>query len=213
MAGEFQGRQSWLQRVGSGVQSLIRQDQYGSLAVSQSMPKYLDMALSRKLFVASSAGGTAKAPVAAMPTTAAAFALYNPVGSGKRLVVLKGFNWLVSGTPGLGGAQLMCKTNVAQTAETTYSSSVKQAMASGVTAVGLFVGGITLTETPAWFVTVAKDVLATDNVGAGFVSPDLEGLIVLDEDTCCGLTIMGESGSTPLWGGGFIWAEIESDFS
>lgn len=213
MSGEFQGREGKMNKVGAGVQSLIRQDQYANLMVTQGLPPLVDLAINRKLVAASSAGGTAKAPVAAMPTTAAAWALYNPASSNKLLIVLRAFSWLVSGTTGLGGAQMVCKTNVAQAAAlTAYASSVKQELMSGYSSVGIFAGGATLAETPAWIVSQARNTLATDALGSGF-SQDFNGEFVIEEGCCFGLTVMDEAGTTPLFGGGFIWAEVDLSLS
>ena len=65
------GRQSFMQQVAAGVESLLRHDQYANLLVSQSLPKYADLALSNKLFVASTAAGTNIAPAIAPLTTSA----------------------------------------------------------------------------------------------------------------------------------------------
>src|SRR3990167_2372150 len=98
MSGEFQGRESTMNQVGQGVQSLIRQDQYANIVVSQGLPPWADLALNRKIFIASSAAGTKLAPIIAPPTTAATWLLFNPADSGKILLIKRVWMVLESGT-------------------------------------------------------------------------------------------------------------------
>lgn len=213
MSNVIQGySQRQLAQRGANSPQQFNMDQFAALRVSQTMPKYFDLGINRMVVAASSAGGTALAPVAAMPTTAAAWSIYNPVGSNKVLVPLTAFSWLVSGTSGLGGAQMVAKTNTVQSsALTAYASSVRQAMDDNTTPVGILAGGATLAETPAWMVASAGNTLAADALGAGFVS-HFDGQFVVKEGCVFAMTVMDESGTTPLFGGGFTWFEIPASW-
>lgn len=210
MAGEFQGREGTMQQVGQGVQSLIRQDQYANLAVSQSLPPWTDLALNNKLYVASSAAGTNLAPLNAPLTTAARWLLYNPADSGKVLIVKRCWVVLESGTRSIGSSLWGCITQAAEaTAPTTYASSIKKGLGHTGTASGIFAGNVTLDATEAWACLVGRDVLADANESSALVYEDGDGWIIVPENRSFAISLRDAgAGTTPLYGGGFVWAEL-----
>ena len=65
------------QRVGTGGATALRLTELGNQAVDKVLPDYAQLAKARRIFCASTGAGTAIAPVTAMPTTAATWALFN----------------------------------------------------------------------------------------------------------------------------------------
>ena len=211
MSGEFQGRQSFMNQVGAGVQSLIRQDQYANIVVSQSLPKYADLALSNKLFIAAQAT-TSIAPATAPLTTSAQHLLYNS-SSTKRLVVIRAWVALESGTRAIGSSLWGCITQAAEaTAPAAATGVVSKGLGHTATAAGLYDTAVTLDATEAWFMLAAKDTLADANESSGMLVADLDGLVVVPPLRSFGMSVRDSAaGTTPLYSGGFIWAELALD--
>ena len=207
---EFQGRERTMQVVGRSVQSLIRQDQFANITVSQSLPKYTDLALNNLLYTAFTATGTYAAPAIAPLTTNAQHCLYNPAGSGKLIVPLSCWTMLESGTPAIRGSLWGAVTASAEsTTMTAYSNSTKAGLGHTGTAVGIYDAVVTLDATPQWFQLAAETRLAADVESAGIQVDDLKGLIVVPEDRAFCISLRdSDTGSTPLYNGGFIWAEL-----
>ena len=207
---EFQGRERTMQVVGRSVQSLIRQDQFANITVSQSLPQYTDLALNNLLYTAFSATGTYIAPAIAPLTTNAQHMVYNPAGSGKLIVPLACWMMIESGTPAIGGSIWSAITSSAEgTTPTAYTNSTKAGLGHTGTAVGIYDSDVTLDATPQWFMLAAETRLAADVESAGIYVGDMKGLFVVPEDRAfCMSRRDSAAGSTPLYQGGFIWAEL-----
>lgn len=201
-----------MNRRAANVQSQLRQDEYANLIVSQGLPKYTDLVLNGKMYSGSSAAGTARAPVAALPTTAAAFGVYNGSSGSIHLIMIKAYTWLVAGTKGLGSAFAVAVDTAAQgTALTLYSGAlVKNMGPTNGTAAGIFVGGATMDNTPGWAIVAAGDTLATNSIGPGF-AVDLDGLYIVPPGGVFAMSVIDEAGSVPLYGMGCVWAEVNLD--
>lgn len=210
MAGEFQGRERTMQQVGQGVESLIRQDQYGNIVVSQSLPPLADLVLNNKCFVASSAAGTNLAPIIAPPTTAATWLLYNPTASGKTVLVLRAWMVLESGTRAIGSSMWGAVTNSAEaTAPTAYTSSRNTGWGHAGTPTSIFAGAVTLDATHTWACLAAVNTLADANESSAIVADLPSGIVVVPAGRSFAIAMHDSAaGTTPLYGGGFIYAEL-----
>ncbi len=186
-----------------------RMSQSRALMVEQSLPRLTDLALHKKIYAANTGAGTALAPVATMPTTAAAWGLYNGYQDNTHLVILRMTCHSVSGTLGLGMALLGCHAARQTTASATYTNSIKQNISgNGKVSAAIFAGGVTLDEAPVWITLASGDQVSAISVGSGY-SVDVEGLFVIPPGHLCGLTVLAPVGSTALFNAGFVWAEVK----
>lgn len=182
----------------------------GSQKVAQIDLPLAGLSKSGKLFTYSTAGGTAKAPVSAIGTTTAAFALWNgnTVASQINLEVHEVAAFLVSGTAPLGSTFIAGLSPSAQaSAVSAYASIVgpKSLNNSAARASSAIIGGaITLAAAPVWRQIGAVNVACA--VGGGIVM-DLKGSIIIPPQVACGFTVVSDSGTTPLWGWTFTYAE------
>ena len=215
MSGEFQGRESKMSKVGAGVQSLIRQDQYANILTSQGLPPMADLAVNRKLFIASSAAGTNLAPVIVPLTTAAKWLLFNPTDSGKMVIPLLMWAVLESGTRAIGSSLWACVTQAAEaTAPTAYASSLNKGLGHVATPSTIFAGGVTLDASEVWACLAGRDTLADANESSIMTADLSAGLFTVPAGRSFAMSMRDSAaGTTPLYGGGFIYAEFALDRS
>ena len=191
----------------------LGQDEFGSLLVSEWLPKYARLAAAGRLFAVDTHAGTAKAPVVAAPTTSPEWGLYN-FSQDDMLVVLEAAATIKSGTQGLGLALMMATALGLQTAVTSdYAASVKNAT-DGTARKGEFyitnnptlIGG-----TPPWHVVAADDgsVVAQVNIGSGLVANNLEGkFCARPGGGMVAMEVVGPTGTTALFSVSFLVAMI-----
>jgi hypothetical protein len=158
------------------------------------------------------------APVAAIPTTTATLALFNPATSGKTLGVHKINFWLGSGTPAAGATLFGTVSPAAPATPVT-------AMATGY-GVGSSSGGSRLSKTlwgtavtlptspsapsaPAWFALSSSLQVAAANVGQGDGVVELESGLLVPPGFCMGFAILSGAGTTPLYGISATWSEYD----
>lgn len=168
----------------------------------------LELARARKLYTANTGTGTAIAPVVAMPTTAAAHALYNNAKDDTHLVVLKVGIWLVSGTPGFGlGLLAAMDTEPQAAALTKYTNSHISGVTPGSPASkGVYDATVTLTG-GAWDLLASKDQTEDVAVGSGLVA-NVAGMFVVPPGHVLALSALSLAGTTPLFGASYLWAEL-----
>lgn len=168
-------------------------------------------------------GATFLAPITAYPTTTLTMALYNPTSD--RVYKVKAVHsFLASGTPGAGGAILVCVTAVAQARPTLstgpnggYANTVISHLggrgAPGDTQ-GVFINAITLTgPQPAWVAIAAEPAAGTGaTIGTHGIAADVQAfnLGVLGGHMM-GITYLSGAGSTPLYGFGVTWEEEDEE--
>ena len=175
----------------------------GALHVQTITPMMAEWARAQKLYGANTGAGTAKAPVAAMPTTAAAWALYNGY-SGKYLVVTRVYNWSVSGTLGLGMSLIAGLSTASQaSAPTAFSSSIHAALQPGSPSTqAVFAGAVTLAGAPVWAVEGSRDQVSAVAVGSG-ITADVQGKYIIPPAYALGLSVLAPTGTSALFGCGF----------
>jgi hypothetical protein len=175
----------------------------GALHVQTITPPMFEWARAQKLYGANTGAGTAKAPVTAMPTTTATWALYNGY-TGKYLVVTRIYNWSVSGTLGLGMSLIAGLSTAAQSsAPTAYSSSVHAALQPGSpTTQGVFANAVTLAGAPVWAVEASRDQVSAVSVGSGLTA-DVQGKYIIPPSYALGAAVLAPAGTSALFGVGF----------
>jgi hypothetical protein len=165
-------------------------------------------------------GSTFLAPVQAFPTTTLTMALWN--GDKKKSYFIDTISaFLASGTPDVGGALLACVTRESQAAPTlstgdnggyanTKIGGLSGKLPGATNAV--FATAITALSAPAWQVVDAKpQVTATAKIAAAAFQANIDGGIVVPPGYMLGLTVLAGAGTTPLFGFGVTWDELDCD--
>ena len=185
----------------------------GALLVAQYASPYEYYTRLGRRFCASGGTHAGIAPVTAVPTTAAAWVLYNPNGNDRVLVIDAISVWSVSGTMGLGMALLCAVTLGDQTTPPTdVALSIKSALDGGPFDSKAIIGvNHTITGgTPAWCVVAARDQAASISVGSGQrTGDDFPGTRVVRPGREIAATVLGPAGSTPLFAVAFEYHEVD----
>lgn len=176
---------------------------------------YAQLAKARRIYCATTGAGTAIAPVTAMPTTTATWALFNGEDAGgKSYALLSAFCYSVSGTLGLGMSLLgaVATAAVTGTKPTSYASSAFSSLSGGAAGAskGIFASAVTMVGTPAWAVLAARDQVSAISVGSGLTA-DVRGMLLIPPQYVGALTVLAPAGTVALFGVGFVWAELELD--
>ncbi len=193
-----------IQRVPEGNLETPALDPLGALLMSQLLPPYAKLAAVGKVFAIDMSGGTAIAPVTAMPTTSPQWGLYNASATEHMIVIRASIN-LQSGTAGLGlsivgaaarGVQTLVSADYAGTLKTPTNGSAGQGPSVFLDDNPTLVGG-----TPAWFAFEGTKVntVATDSVGDTIVAP-VDGLLVAPPGGhMVAFEVVGETGTSALY--------------
>jgi hypothetical protein len=191
------------------VEADLRLSQYRSLFVAELEPKYMEFARMRRLYGANTGAGTAIAPVAALPTTTAAWALYNPTTNTRVLIPLRAYCYSVSGTMALGMAMVLAGlTSPVASAPSAYTDSVNKAIMPNSQASNAVFGQNVTVVAPVWNVHAARSQVSAIEVGSG-LSADLHGLYVIEPGyALCG-SILSAVSADDLYGFGFVWGELD----
>lgn len=208
------GAHTAFQRYAEGTPTNVGLTVDGSLKTSQTLPSRHELAKAGRIYCWSSATATAKAPVTAIPTTAAIFALYNgnPAGLGGLALSILGFSYFqVSGTAGLGAAIIAGVSPTIQAAAVTSATNAIKTSTSGSAraSAATFGTDITLAGTPAWNVWGGSNQPAAVQVGAGVYVP-VNGELLVPAGFCLGMSVLSPVGTTALYGMTVVYAEIES---
>lgn len=205
-------------RVAKGPLDL-RMTHCESVAVGQVEPANFEMSRAGRRFqLGISAAVTGIAPVQALPTTAAQWAIWN-ADPNQCLLLEELIEVLLSGTPGLGGSLWACLFNApAQVGNSSAGLSVVSCSSGTRTSKAIVKSGVTITDpaAPAWFqldesrqsITAAAFSTGYAN---GFGRKDLAGAIVVPPAKGLGLAVMAPTGTTPLYGPLARWVEQETD--
>ena len=188
-------------------------DEFGNISISKGLPDYARLAAAGKLFAVDMHAGTAKAPVAAAPTTSPEWGLYN-ASSDEMLVVIEAACTIKSGTQGLGLALMGAAAIGDQTlVSADYTAAVKTCMDGTQRKPDFYLtNNPTLVgATPAWHV-LAADIGSTAaiNVGSGLVKR-VDGMLACRPKGMVAFEVVGNVGTTALFTVSFVVAMLGLD--
>lgn len=193
-----------------GCESQARGTKTGELCVAVVHGRYYE-SVSRGTCWLATTGTGGVAPGTSIGTTPA-FLLYNPRGSGKRLVIQRVVASYISGSLGAGTLFYCVNTNTYAAAPTGGSSltPVNLDIGSNLPCVAVANTGGTLPATP----TVLRPfcsltaLTASTAVAPFQTEEEVDGEIVLEPGTALSLQAVAASGSTPLIAIAVSWEEV-----
>jgi hypothetical protein len=205
-----------LSRVGplfssDGTTPAARGGKTGEIVVGQAHGKYYEAASRGNLYQAS-IGASGQAPGTAIGTTAF-FALFNPKGSGKRLVVSRASIGYISGTLGAGTLFWCCINDPTQaapsggTAPTPVNCDI--GAANNSVAVPRYNATLPISPTILRPMAVSDAELATSVVGLRNVIEDIDGEFVVEPGCVLALEGVMAAGTSPLLTAGLTWEEVQ----
>ena len=200
-------------RSGGTIEGEVRTDAAGrgSVLVASGHAPYSVLSAARAVYAGNTYAGTAKAPVAAPPTTSPEWMLWNGEPStGKTYVMLEAGCISISGTLGLGLALLGGVGLIAETVNpTAYASSVIAA-ASGTPggSAARIVNNPTILSTPAYHALATRDQVSAVSVGSGLTA-NLEGKYLVPPGFGFALEVLAPAGTAALFAVSFVWAELQ----
>lgn len=201
-----------------GTGQPFRSDNYNGMLVSENLPRGTKLVQGGMVYAISTAGGTAKAPVTAVPTTTASFAFWNgnAVTTKYCCVILEIEARLISGTSPVGASMLCGLSPTVQAAAVSGYSGVvggKSLSASTVRASAAIIGGaITLAGAPVWRgIGNSSVAIAAGAAGGGGMVYQPTFPIIVPPYFALGVDILSTAGTSPLWGWTFTYAEIQLD--
>ncbi len=189
-----------------------RQTKTGESAVSQVHGKYYEASSRGVLFAGQLLAGTGQAPSGTI-STVATYVLYNPVGSGKRLSIVRRGVCYVSGTLGTGVLYDCVCATVPQTVPSGGTAIIPVCLTVGnvsaVAAVGLPRVTATVTApTPIGVVCYLGPQTAATLTTIQANNEDLEGAIVIEPGCSYQMQSISAGGSTPLINPFVWWEEV-----
>lgn len=202
--------------IGEGIEVRQASSAMRSLLMQQQEPAYVHAAAEGRVF-AFSTGVIANAaiPVADVPTTAAAWALYNTAASTSKrcLVPFLITAYQASGTPAVNAALLAGVATVVQGSALTAAtgSAVKATNGSAKAANAVLATGATLAGAPAWVSLGGNNQSATAGVGGPFGQLAPYGSFVVPAGFALGMTILSGVGTSAKYGVCGLFMEIDLD--
>lgn len=194
--------------IANGNYATARLEADRSLAVFAAHGDYYDAARRGGVFVAGTAA-SGVAPGTSIGTTAA-FSLYNPVGSGVNLVILRATLGYVSGTLGAGVIHYVANNNPGAAATTGTAITTVNCLMGGAVSQGRAFTTSTLPTTPTVmrpFVSLQAS-LASTAVSPWQVMEDVRGEFIITPGCTLSLEGTTAAGSTPLVVLGLTWEEV-----
>ncbi len=190
-------------RVPEGQQSQIALDPLSAQLVSQLLPPLAQLAAAGKIFTIDMSGGTAKAPVVAMPVASPEWGLYN-ASLTETMFVLRAAFVLESGTAGLGLAIVGAAAKGPQTVVAADYAATEKTRTNGETGgpeVFLQNNPTLIGGTPAWhsFEGTKINSVATNSVGDAIVADIAGALVAKPGGGMVAFEAVGETGSTALF--------------
>lgn len=196
--------------LSAGTVNAVKATNRGSLRVAQSEPARAAGCRSRFVF-SPGVVANASAPVADMPTTAAAMALWNGEPT-ESLFIETVSAHAASGILGLGGALLVGLSSVAQAAAVANGTGVvgPSRLGGGTkTSLAKFGAAVTLTGAATWFPVATGKMIAESNIGFALIA-DLGGLIEVPPGFCLGVTVLAPTGTTAKFSFSVSWRQYEN---
>lgn len=194
--------------VNDGDTSDGRAARTGEQVISDLHARFYEQAKRGNLFMGHTAV-TGVAPGTAIGTTAA-FALYNPAGSGVDLVVINGQMSYLSGTLGIGFISWVAHTNPAQAALTGTAIPVVNGKVSGGAGQGkpLTTATVPASGTPFRLFANLPPMLATTVLTPWRFVDEVNGAIVIPPGCGVSLQATAAAGTSPLVLFGVTWEEV-----
>jgi hypothetical protein len=192
----------------------VRATHLESLAVDPVAPDGLELTRGGRRFVWGPQNGvTGIAPVAALPTTAAQWVLWN--GDQNQAYVIDQLGaLLVSGTAAAGLVLLACLfQQPVQSGASVVGMQISSASTGYRTSKGLLKSAVTVTQpaTPTWFPVAKGDSANTGVLSVAAENRDLRGRIIVPPNAGLGLCVLSGAGTTPLFAPFGMHTEIELD--
>lgn len=185
-----------------------------SLAMDQVAPDGMEMSRAGRRFLWGPVNGvTGIAPVAALPTTAAQFAMWNP-DPYLSLVIDQLGVILVSGTAAAGLVVLAClyqaPSNVGAQMTGMQITSASNGRAASK---AIFKSGVTLTQptTPNWWPVAKSDSANTGVLSVAAENRDLRGRIIVPPGQGLAICVLSGAGTTPLFAPFGMHSELKLD--
>lgn len=199
-------------RNGDGAVPGLSQTEYESLRVAQIEPDGYEATRSgRRFWVAPLSTVTGIAPVQAIPTTAAQWALFNNDNLKSYALEELGME-LASGTSGAGAVLLAAffQLPAQQAAATGYTVVQNADPASAIGSKMIVKSAVTITApaTPMWFSVGKNDSTNTAVGSVAIENRQVRGRIVIPPQWGLGLVVVSPAGTTPLWAPFAQWLEF-----
>jgi hypothetical protein len=212
----------FLQRAAGNLAA--RMTQLTSLPVAQVEGEGDEMSRAGLRFHMSATGATGIAPVQAIPSTAAQWLIFNPVGSQVTAFLDRIGSVNVSGTAGSGENLYACIVPIAFVPATVPTKSAANIVIQNANPVSsrtsslIVVSGVTLQNAAVgnwWPIAtgVAKDgVVLVPPVATGTCSyDDIRGKLIIPPNCGLALAVIAPTGTTPLYAPYASWREYAAD--
>jgi hypothetical protein len=195
------------------IQPRLTSNQSTAAALVEAL--FMDMSRAGRRFVASpGVVANAQAPVQDVPTTAAAYALWNGEAAGGKTYVVDAVSWWqASGTAGAGASLLAGVSSVVQAAAVAAGTGtvIKSASGSSLSSKATLGAAVTLSGAPAWMAVSGNQEPTTAGVGSGQPLQILSGLFIVPPGFCLGLHFLAPAGTASKFSAAPMWHEIELD--
>lgn len=194
-----------------GTPRPIGSDELGGALVSALSPNLFNLARSGKIFGGIHTVATAVAPLQVVPTTTAAWVVYNPVESGRLLVMLQCGIYLGSGTNGIGAAVFGGVTGgVLATPITANVSGVTRSIGLGTGQTSVAFCDTSETVVANWQHLGGLDANPAAAVpGAGRIF-DLNGAYIVRPGFAFMMHTVAGAGTSALYCYSSLWAEVNA---
>ncbi len=196
--------------IADGALTTVRMCKTGEVAAGQTHGEHYEAVGRGNVFTACTATGGA-APGTAV-TTAAAFCLYNPIGSGVNLSVIQSTMFYVSGTLGAG--------TLVYTSNSTGAPAIAPTGTAIVARSALISGGISAPKAVALTTATTATQIALRPImslhayvgaaiGGSFLLKDqVNGEIVVQPGYHVGINGVAAAGTSPIMGYSMTWEEV-----
>lgn len=191
------------------AEKIIRMTGLEALAVAQIEPPGFEMSRAGYRFGGGiQNGATGRAPVASIPTTAAAWLLWNGEPDGGAAYAMESVTLAqISGTAAVGGVILAALTTAKIAAPTPATGYATGSFSKGTRASrAVWADNQTLSATPTWWALAGNGNPAVSTNGGATI--DLGGRLVVPPGFGLALHYLSGAGTTPLLGASAVWAEI-----
>lgn len=185
---------------------------FGGLRVAQLDQESAELTRSGRRFNTSwTTGVTGIAPVQAMPTTAAQWAIGNTSQTDTLSFDEIGVH-LASGTAGLGIVVVACLFTLPVQVAFATGMSIASRSGSTRTSAAKINSGVTITTpaAPAWF-PVAYHGFTPTAVNSVIAAANVKGKLMLPPLTSLGLAVLSPAGTSPLYVPHAVWVEAAQD--